>query len=249
MSPEEVEKLLKRDEEIAKQREGERTKNVSRPKGTFVTASFTLDETLYKTFQAQAKEDGVTVTQVLRAAALSYTFKELKVDRTRLVSNAPVQAAFVSRETSHISSPTAPVGRPRKAKPGYNEDGTRMAWYEGDHSSKAIWDFRMPQQPHPAVDPRPHLDMETRGKVTGTTYCDMLHEEFWKVRETFTMREWEGKYREFASCCAMKFFTLNKEEHIRYEEDLISEDLYLWNSNIEALYVTGTENILHKEVK
>lgn len=227
MTQEEVDKLLKQDEEIRARRELERS--VPRKASTNRNVSFMLDQTLYASFQDKVEQEGLSMSLVLRGAALAYTFGGLKFSGDRLVSTAEAEhntpegfnrSHNVSRDTDKKKSGPKPKEDKPKSKT-HDDKGHLIPWHEQDHSERAIWDYKMYPEPHLASDSRPHLTFDTKGDITGEAFEYTLRHDYLREACKFSEREWQGKLWEYVSCCALKFFTLNKMQNVRYDPDTL----------------------------
>lgn len=194
----------------------------------------TLDESIYAPFKERVERDACTIPQIMRAAIKAYVQGDLVLQGAFLI--AP---GHVSRETQteHRGPGRPPLNKEAKPKSKTHDDkGHLLPWHEQDHTDRAIWDYKMYPEPHLASDPRPHLTFETKGDITGELFEYTLRHDYLREACKFSEREWQGKLWEYVSCCALKFFTLNKMQNIRYDPDTLFAD-------VNALYDEMQEDI------
>lgn len=185
--------------------------------------TLTLDDEVFVQFEEICEANNLTIHQAVTALMHSLIDGDIMVAGKKIISLNAVE--HVSRE----NEPRNKVGRPegsvnKEPKPKsktHDAKGRLIPWYEQDHSDRAIWDYKMYPEPHIAADPRVHLTFETRGDITGDTFEDHIRHDYLREACNFTEREWQGKLWEFISCVALKFFTLNKMQNIRYDPDTL----------------------------
>lgn len=205
---------------------------------------YTIDATTVDEFLAYATPKGVGSSLFVEGCMKAYVAGKFK-----MVDGQP---EFLTSGTFHVEQSQSSVEHKRPGRPPKEKEPERSnnPWERAiQEAGDDIFKYKMYQEPHPAVDPRPRLTLDTMGKVLQIPFSEFLETEYWKVRENFTIREWEGKYQDFATCCAMKFFAYNREEGVRFDLSELSEDLYTWNQGSEALFIAGMQSIHGKEVK
>lgn len=186
-----------------------------------VRTTFTLDEHILNPFNARIASIGMSGARFVEGCMKAYAEGKFK-----MLDGEPYfeGQAHVSRETpaEHRGPGRPPLNKEAKPKSKTHDDkGHLIPWHEQDHSERAIWDYKMYPEPHLASDSRPHLTFDTKGDITGEAFEYTLRHDYLREACKFSEREWQGKLWEYVSCCALKFFTLNKMQNVRYDPDTL----------------------------
>lgn len=227
-----LEKQIERDYQRELLREA--AKNVKRSTSSMKNVTFNVLEDLYMDFQARVTLDGFTVSQVLRAAVVSYTFGDLKVERDRLVSTEVHIPQNVSRDTEaeHKKPGRPPKEKSSEPKPNlasYNRDenGKVLLPEDWDHPNMTIDQYPIPKEPHIGLDARPHLTFDTVGPITGEPFGELCDKYYFIEVEKYDYEVWRGiKVYEYVARCALKFFLTNKLETVRYDANTLQPEVF-----------------------
>lgn len=215
--------------------------------------TFTVQSSIYEACQARAELDGVTISSIVRAAFLSYSLGELKVDRNHLVYT---EEKLATLDTLHV--PRKTPGRPKQEAPVqatpikeekkeesnfsdycHDKDGKSLRPSQWDHKNMAIEQFPIPHTLHPAIDPNPPLLFSTYGAKIDMTFERLCDKEYVEERMKHTKRNWDAfECKTYIGRCAMKFFLMNGIENLRYDYDVLSEDIERYKDTMEG-FVQG----------
>lgn len=184
------------------------------------TINFTVEDEIYEPFKAEVESNGMKIAGLFRMFMRSYSRGGFSI------TDGEVRATgHVSRENEPRNKVGRPEGSIKKGIPykskTHDDKGHLIPWHEQDHTDRAIWDYKMYPEPHLASDSRPHLTFDTKGDITGELFEYTLRHDYLREACKFSEREWQGKLWEYVSCCALKFFTLNKMQNVRYDPDTL----------------------------
>lgn len=189
--------------------------------------NFSTEDQYFEAFKDCVARHGCTVPQVLRAAVRSFGEGKLILQGAYLV---PVG---VSQEPQ-----ARPVGRPpTKQQEPEKKPTSNDPWERVLENANSIWDFKMYNQPHPDVDPKPRLQLNTMGDITNKSFDYLLSELYYETRHGMDERHWRVvKFPEYVACCAMKFFALNKTSALYFDIDAIQAELDAFLDEMESKY-------------
>lgn len=206
------------------------------------TINFAVEDDIYEPFKAEVESNGMKIAGLFRMFMRSYSHGGFSITDGEVVAsgNVPRETSPESRNKAGRPLGSVKKGIPYKSKT-HDDKGKLLPWHEQDHSERNIWDFKMYPEPHLAVDPRPHLTLETEGAITGKRFVDTLYEHYLMEACECTEREWDSKLWEYVSCCALKFFTVNKMQNIRYDPDTLFKEVYALRDEMQFDVAKGKE--------
>lgn len=248
MTEEEIKWLFTRNEKLQEQRVMREHEQGKRKESSTKTVTFVIDETLYKSFQGIVEKDGLTVSAILRAAVISYTFGILKFNGDRLKSvnealfNTPEgQRAAFEAENKRIDGKRGPKAKEkplidRKKVGARDENGDLIHWVDLDHTDRPLKEFDYPDNIDPTTESRKMLELDWSLTDDSGSFKNTLFLHYDQERDKVDARTWEVEYWNFCRYCAKKFLTLNGMPEFVYSEDYLRNELCTLRDQCEADY-------------
>lgn len=213
-----------------------------------VKVGYMVDEDIVSSFEVRSDKTGISGARFVQGCMKAYAEGKFK-----MLDGEPYfdGQGSVPRETSTVAVPSKPValeppkkvGRPKEVKEAFNP------WALLLDRAKCLWDFKMYAEPFRG-DERPHLNFETIGRISKEPFEKLLIDELYAVYEEFpTVRDWHVRRAEFLSCCAMKFFALNEESGIRYDEDSLLPEFCALEEQHTSMIEEGKQMRLAREAE